>query len=372
MTRIQKTIDEVSNRGRPAWALPAAMALALIAVAAFFSCSPGFVARAAWEEAQILWNRQPFEDVLNDAGLDMETRSKLELVVQARSFARRDLKLDVGNSYTSFTRLDRDTLALVLSASPIDELAAYTWWFPIVGRVPYKGFFDLGEAEAEAQLFRERGYDTYIRSTSAFSTLGWLPDPLLSTALDRDSIGIVETVIHELTHNTLWVSGHVKFNESLANFVGSVGAIEFFCNRGYDAGLCQQARDSWHDRLVLGEFLDELWDGLENLYAEELELDELKGRREAFMQAAAEHFEREYVPSLRLAAYARFDPTQLNNASLIARHLYYHRLNVFQSLYKRVGSLTGSLDRLSAALEEQEDPWPALGELAGYPGLKGE
>lgn len=332
----------------------------LLVMAAIFSCSPGFIARAAWEEARILWKRQPIEDVLNDASLDPEMRTKLELVVQARSFARRDLKLDVGNSYTSFSEIERDTLALVLSASPVNRLAAYTWWFPIVGRVPYKGFFNAGSAEAERRRLEEQGYDTYLRPTRTFSTLGWLPDPLLSTALNDDSVGLVETVIHEVTHNTVWVPGQVKFNESFANFVGSMGAIEFFCGRGYPESLCQVAEDNWHDTQLLGEFLDELWDGLENLYAQEVELDALRARRVELLDEAATHFRSQYAPEMRQEWSKRFDPTGLNNASVIARHLYYHRLYAFQALYAQVGSLPGSIERLTLALEDHEDPWLAL------------
>ena len=46
---------------------------------------------------------------------------------------------------------------LVLSGAYPDKLAPYTWWFPIVGRVPYKGFFDFGAARAaEHDLVGER------------------------------------------------------------------------------------------------------------------------------------------------------------------------------------------------------------------------
>ena len=335
--------------------------LIVLGVVTLFSCSPGFVARAAWEEARILWKRRPIDEVLNDNHLDAATRAKLELVVEARSFARRDLKLNAGDSFTSFSRLERDTLTLVLSASPVDRLEPYTWWFPIVGRVPYKGFFDHEEAKEARRRLEEEGYDTYLRASSAFSTLGWLPDPLLSTTLTRDSVSLAETVIHEITHNTVWVGGQVKFNESMANFVGSVGAIEFFCGRGHGESICQTARANWHDTMALSEFLDELWHGLTNLYAEDWEdLDRLRERRREFLELAAEHFDNEYRPSMRLPGFANFDPTRLNNASLIARHLYYHRLYNFQTLYERTGSLTAALAALTAALEEHDDPWRAL------------
>lgn len=327
------------------------------------SCSAGYVARAAWEEARILARRRSIEDVLDDPTLDSKTRGKLEIVVQARSFAQQDLRLDAGDSYTSYSDIGRDTLALVLSASPVDRLAAHTWWFPIVGRVPYKGFFSLEAAEKERRQLEEKRYDTYLRTTSAFSTLGWLPDPLLNTVLRQDSVGLVETVIHELTHNTLFVRGHVKFNESFANFVGSVGAIEFFCQRGQHKESCELARGRWHDSVRLSEFLDGLWRDLEALYAEDLPYDSLMPRREALLYEAAERFRIDYAPEMQTRSFARYDPTRLNNASLVARQLYYHRLALFQSLYDESGGLALAIDEIAAAVQGADEPWDALQDL---------
>jgi predicted aminopeptidase len=353
------------KRKRIAVAIPIALVIATGLMTLFSSCSPGYVMRAAWEEARILARRRTIADILNDSTVDPVTRGKLELVIEARSFAGRDLALDVGQSYTSFSDIGRDTLALVLSASPVNRLAAYTWWFPIVGRVPYKGFFSLEAAESEARELERQNYDTYLRPTSAFSTLGWLPDPLLSTVLRQDSVGLVETVVHEVTHNTLFVGGQVKFNESFANFVGSVGAIEFFCERRADERQCEAARDRWHDTLLMSEFLDRLWSDLETLYAEELPIDSLIPRRAALMQETAERFRSDYVPALR-TGWARFDPVRLNNASLIARHLYYHRLPLFRTIYEREGRLSPAIERIAGAVRESADPWVAVDSLAGH------
>ena len=339
-------------------------ALAIALASSLVACSPGYVLRAAWEEARILARRRPMDEVLSDPALDPVTRGKLELVVRARSFAGRRLNLDVGDSYTSYADIGRDTLALVLSASPPDRLSAYTWWFPIVGRVPYKGFFSLEAAEKERLKLEQKSYDTYLRTTSAFSTLGWFPDPLLNTVLRQDSVGLVETVIHEITHNTLFVSGQVKFNESFANFVGSVGAVEFFCSRGRDDSLCETARGRWHDAVRLSVFLDQLWDDLEALYAEGVPLDSLMPRREALLAESARRFQRDFAPQMQTRGFARYDPTQLNNASLLARHLYYYRLPLFQAIYEDAGSLVIAFESIADAVRDTKDPWAALEQLA--------
>ena len=211
-------------------------------------CSPVYLAKAGWAEMKILKGRRPLDQVIQDQRTDEDTRKKLLLTRQARSFAIHQLGLNAGDSYTSFTQLETDTLAWVLSAAYRDRLESKTWWFPIVGRVPYKGYAsEKGARKAESKLDAE-GFDTYLRTTSAFSTLGWFADPLLSSLLRYDEVDLVETILHELSHNHLFVPGRVRFNESFATFVGRVGAIRFVCGpegTPQNPPECQQATELW-------------------------------------------------------------------------------------------------------------------------------
>jgi predicted aminopeptidase len=130
--------------------------------------------------------------------------------------------------------------------------------------------------------------------------------------------------------------------------------------------LCQLARDRWDDTVLLSEFLDRLWSDLDALYSENLPLDSLVPRRRALLTESAERFRREFAPRMRTPGFARYDPTRLNNASLIARHLYYHRLPVFQSLYQSVGDLHETIDRVAAAVADMADPWQAIGQIGRH------
>ena len=105
--------------------LRGALALAaLTLVASCAACSPVYLVRAGIAEVSILRARQPITRVLNDSTVDATTRGKLSYVLEARRFVALELGIDVGDSYTTYTELDRDTLALVLSAAPKDRLAA--------------------------------------------------------------------------------------------------------------------------------------------------------------------------------------------------------------------------------------------------------
>jgi predicted aminopeptidase len=329
--------------------------------AIFGACSPGYVLRAGWEEAKILRGRRPIEAVVHDTTTPPPMRHKLRLVEDARAFAVRRLGLDAGDSFTSYAEVSRDTLLLIVSAAPEFRLVWKTWWFPIVGVVPYRGYFDFEQALEEGRKLGEQGYDVWVRPSSAFSTLGWLPDPLLSTTLRADSLPLVETVIHEITHTTFFPAGEARFNESFANFVGQRGAIAFFCRAVADERRCEQARDRWHDTRVFGRFFNRLVDSLQTLYATDLPAEGMRERKAEILAWAARDFEA-VKPELRSARYGSLDPERLNNAWLLARVLYYSRLDDFEAIYASEGGLRASIEAIIGAAGRMP-PWEAVDSL---------
>jgi predicted aminopeptidase len=342
-------------------------ALAVLLLVSQAACSPFYVIRAGYEEAKILARRQPIARMVEDPATPPEQRGKLALVLEAREFAADSLALDAGKSYTTFSQLDSDTLVFVLSAAHRDRFQAHTWWFPIVGRVPYKGYFSERSARREMARLEARGFDTYLRTSSAFSTLGWFNDPLVSTLLRYDSVSLANTVIHELFHNTLYVSGQATFNESLAQFVGGRGAIAFFCGPRYGEETleCARARDAWHDELVFGGFLQSLVAHLESLYArEDLDTEAKIQRREVVFRRYLEEFDTAIRPRFRVSSYAGFTANPLNNATLSARRLYYHRLDLFEDAYLVFGEdLSLTIRRIIAAVDGADDPYAAVEEM---------
>jgi predicted aminopeptidase len=342
------------------------IALAALPIA-LSACSPGYVLRASWEEAKILQGRRPISRVIADPRTDEATRGKLALVLEARAYAADSLGLNAGKSYTLFSRVKSDTLALVLSAAYQDRFQAKTWWFPVVGRVPYKGYFDEDDARREIAKLQAEGFDTYLRPTAAFSTLGWFNDPLLSTLLRYDEVSLANTVIHEIFHNTFYAPGQAAFNESLASFVGARGAIEFFCGReGPESPRCRRAVAEWEDDLLFGAFMNDVVKDLEEVYgmADRTREQKLEMRDEVFA-AAKERYAREIRPRMKVSNYDRFLREELNNATLISRRLYYDRLDLFERVFQaRGGDFRRSVDDIvAAARSNKRDPYAAVGEL---------
>jgi predicted aminopeptidase len=306
-----------------------------------------YLSRAGIEQIAILEKREPIARLVRDSALPAETRGYLELVLAVRTYAV-DLGLDAGETYTTYADVGRDTLLLVLSASERNCICPRTWKYPIVGRIPYKGFFDPGMAEREAARLAAVGYDTWLRPASAYSTLGWFEDPLLSTALVRDSVELAAVVFHEIAHNSLYVKSATPFNESFAQLVGYRSAEEFFAARG-DSSLARRAADRWSDERVLAEYYDAFLTRLEQFYAARPTGDSLEAGRRAIARWARELLEEEYGPRLRLLRVGRLAERPLNNATLVGVRIYRTHLDWFDRWYELNGR---SVRRSVAALRE--------------------
>jgi predicted aminopeptidase len=331
----------------------------LLAVAALFagygtaylaSDDVRYLTRAGIEETRILQARQPIAKLAADPRTDPALRDALGLVVASRDYAAR-LGLDAKQTYTTYADVGRDTLLLVLQAAPRDCICPHTWKYPVVGRIPYKGFFDLGAARREADRLAARGYDIHLRPSAAFSTLGWFNDPLLSTALTGDSVELAATVFHEIAHNTLYVKSATPFNESYAQFVGYHSAQSFFRERG-DSLLARRAADRWHDEIVLGDFYADLVKRLQSLYDTHPDSARLElGRAEAGSWARAE-LQGPVASKLRTFTIGRVPERPVNNARLVGALIYRTRLDLFDRWYAQHGEdIKGSVSALGKLME---------------------
>ena len=332
-------------------------ALVLASLVAAGCRTVGYVARGGLAEARILWRRQPIAELLALPDLDARLRERLELVERVRAYAEHDLRLRVGESYTTFADVDGEGVVWVLSAAHRDKLEAYTWWWPVVGRVPYEGYFGKEDALSAATALGAQGFDTDVRSASAFSTLGWFADPLLSTTARHGPVSLTETVIHELFHATLYVPSHVDFNESAASFVGHRGAMAFFCDGpGTDVARCGEARRRWAHTRAHGRFLERYVLRLRALYAQQLP----PAARDAWRVRLAARAAR----AIRARGLGTGDDlSPPNNARLLSMVAYETDLSAFDRLAPTADALPGAIERIVGAARGASDPFAAVRAL---------
>ena len=322
-----------------------------------------YITRGGIEESRILRARRPIADLVADPATSPQLRGQLRLVLDTRDYAASH-GLAAKQTYTTYADVGRDTLLLNLSAAPKDCICAYTWKYPIVGRIPYKGFFDVRAAQRENDRLAARGYDVYLRPAAAFSTLGWFNDPLLSTALTPDSIELAALVFHEIGHNSLYVKSATPFNESFAQLVAYRSAEHFFRDRG-DSAAAQRAADRWHDEIVLGEYYDSLVGRLNRLYQTHPSPEVLDSGRWAAARWARDQLEGPIGAQLKTYRIGRLSERPVNNAQLIGAQIYRTRLDLFDRWYQRngadVGKTVAALRDLTAHVEGDS----ALARLAG-------
>ncbi|HEX6643705.1 MAG TPA: aminopeptidase [Gemmatimonadales bacterium] len=315
-----------------------------------------YLARAGIEETRILSEARPIARIVADPGTAPDLRSTLQLVLDARDFAAA-IGFEAKETYTTYTDVGRDTLLLVLQAAPRDCICPVTWKWPIVGSMPYKGFFDARAGERAAAELASRGYDVHLRPSGAFSTLGWFNDPLLSTAMSRDPVELVSTVFHEIAHNSLYVRSATPFNESFAQMAGYRAAEAFFRSRG-DTLLAGRAADRFHDEQVLGAYYAELIARLDSAYARGYEGAALDSVRTAEGRWAREQLAGPVGARLRTIRITPQPERPVNNARLIGITLYRTRLDLFDAWYRRhgedIGKAVAELRRLVEGAEGDE------------------
>jgi predicted aminopeptidase len=328
-----------------------------------------YLIRAGWEEGKILYRRRPIAEIVRDSAISPAVRQKLRLVLAARAFASDSVHLTAKQSFTAYSALSSDTLVLVLSGAYRDQLKPKTWWFPIVGRVPYKGFFDFEMAKRAAKDLDNGDFDVYLRPASAFSTLGWFNDPLLSTTLRADSIDLANTVIHELTHNTFYAPGGADFNESFANFVGARGSAWFFRSRG-SPGAADEADARWSDDKLMAAFWARLYKSIDSAFkAHPNDKSARLGARDTIYREARQILVHELGPKLRVIGPHALERMRLDNGALLAHRIYLTDVDVFDMLWEKQGeNLPATVARIiELAKSDRKHPFDALRKAVGLP-----
>ncbi|MEM6987277.1 MAG: aminopeptidase, partial [Pseudomonadota bacterium] len=311
----------------------------------------GFYSQAVSGHMALMRARVPVAESLADPDLDPEIRQKLEIARDARRFALDTLGLPDNGSYTAWVDLGRPAVTWNVVATERFSVDPLRWCFPIAGCLSYRGYFDRADAVDYADRLAEQGYDTTVSGATAYSSLGWFKDPLVTTMFRGDDASLASVLFHELAHQQLYVGDDSSFNESFATFVEMVGVDLWL-----EATDRRELLEPWLDRRARrDDFIALLSDarvGLQAGYARGGTESELT----AFKEAAFAELKRDYQ-ALRTqwGGYTGYDwwfDKTLNNAHLAGVATYTQWVGAFAALFERVDRDFGAFFAAAAELAE--------------------
>ncbi len=210
----------------------------MLAVLSGTGCSTSsYYLQAVRGHLEIVSRQRPVAEVMADPRTEAAVSNKLRLVLELRDFAADELGLPVDGHYRRYADLGRRFVVWNVHAAPEFSLKAKAWWYPMVGRLKYRGFFSESAAHQLAQQLSEQGQEVYVGGVEAYSTLGWFRDPVLNTFLHHAPEDLAEILFHELAHQRLFVSGDTDFNEAFATAVGQEAAQRWLRRTGRNEAL---------------------------------------------------------------------------------------------------------------------------------------
>lgn len=345
------------------------LSLLLAAVVAWSAWPDSRANYVLWQAAfqlELLWGREPLPTGPDPRFNDAE-RLRLADVPAIQAYGAR-VGLAASDNYNVVNPAWRRTIWNVTACDPA-ALRPRTWWFPVVGRMPYLGFFRDRDAARHVLRLRAEGWDVYARTAGAYSTLGWFQDPLTPEMLRWSESQLAETLLHELTHATVWIPGSVDFNESLASFVGERAGIGYLEDRyGHDADIARVARDRLTDRVVFREGLHAAYLELDAMFARtDLSPRERLDRKAAFYADLPVRVAR--LPLRDRRPWVRWvRQGDWNNARMVQFRTYNRSPEHFQALLDdEAGDLAAFLRRVAEVTRGATDPYVAVAAAVGAP-----
>lgn len=338
MIAVRKTLS-----GRARLLIGAALVL-LIGLGS--SCSNlRYYGQSAWGQAGMMTQRRSIEKLVAAASTTPELRRQLKLVLEVRRFATSVLALPENGSYRSYVDLDRPFAVWNVVATPEFSLEPRQWCFPVAGCVSYRGYFSETRALRYAKRLEDRGDDVSVGGVSAYSTLGWFKDPVLSTFVDWSDVRLAGLLFHELTHQRVYVKGDTLFNESLATAVELYGIERWLDATRPSAGhetVAERSLELFQEkerRVREQDFLDLVLDyrsRLAEVYGQSSPVAEKRGlKANLFAGLRADYYDLRDGLWNGYRGYDSWFDRDLNNAHLAAVVAYHDLVPGFEALLDR-------------------------------------
>jgi predicted aminopeptidase len=307
----------------------------LICLAAAYGCQTvDYYTQAIDGQCWILYKRRPISSIVADADSPHNLREKLLFIQKVRQFAEDELQLPVNNHYRTYVDLDRLYVLWNVFATPEFSLTPKEWCYPFAGCAAYRGYFNEKSARHYADKLAQQGYDVYVSGVTAYSTLGWFEDPVLSTFLGFSDDRTAGLIFHELAHQVLYIKGDTVFNESFASSVEQEGLRRWQnilgSERIYTEYESRQRRQKQFVRLIM-----HYRQKLEVLYQTDLPPVKKRALKATVFSELRHEFNRLKKNQIEFTAYDGWMNQSLNNAKIGSVVAYHHFIPAFQNMLKR-------------------------------------
>lgn len=293
-----------------------------------------YAAQQGFGQLSIIWKAKPVEEYLSDPDFPDSLKQRLKLIDKVRTYAIDSLGLkDTRNYRTLYDQRGEEIMWVVMACEEF-RLKPKEWKFPIVGSVPYKGYFDKEEAYALKTELEKEGWDVIIRNPGGWSTLGWFTDPILSKMLSRSEGDLANLIIHEMSHATIFVKDSIDFNENLATFIGDRGAEKYLIDEyGVDSREYRIYMDEDEDYLKYVQHMLRGANTLDSLYGTMKTNDPPEQKRELKQSAIRKIISSLDTLSLSLTQKPsqRFRDKLPNNAYFMNYRQYQSKQNLFMA-----------------------------------------
>jgi len=309
--------------------------VAAAAAVTLSSCSTlNYYTQAAQGQLELLSDARPVDDWLADPATDAKLRHRLETARQIRRFAIEDMALPDNGSYTNYAALPRPYVLWNVTATPELSLKPLKWCFPVAGCVNYRGYYRKDDAQDYARQLRAEGNDVEVGGVTAYSTLGWFNDPLISTFINYPDAELARLIFHELAHQVAYAPGDSQFNESFASAVEEAGVERWLARFGNDAMREGFARYSARKRDFLALLL-KYRGALEQTYASEAPEADKRSIKARLFGELKNEYQLLKASWGGYAGYDHFFAEPLSNAHLASIATYNDFVPAFRQLLQR-------------------------------------
>lgn len=315
----------------------------------------GYYSQAARGQLSLLAESRSIDEVLADPATTAQLKNRLATARQIRAYAVAHLALPDNQSYRNYTALARPYVVWNVVATPALSLKPIQWCFPVAGCVNYRGYYGKDDASAYARELRQAGYDVQVGGVSAYSTLGYFNDPLISTFIHYPDAELARLMFHELSHQVVYVAGDSRFNESFASAVEEAGVEQWLQHFGNPSMRENYARYTARRQDFLQLLLTCRRALAANYRSDSSDAVKLAEKARLFARLQSDY------AALKTqwggyAGYDRFFAEPLSNAHLAAVATYSDLVPAFRTLLAREGSFPAfyAAVRRLAALDKDE------------------